>query len=308
MKEMAQLIKLRDYISRYEWNAYRYPSQFIRLKQDNWRKLQHTWNNPSEEIKEENLEAPETGSKFSKWKNFLKKDIKKEEVIKQKPKLPDTKTELKHYFLDEMLRFQLKWATSTVTDKSFMDESYHKDPLLKYFLQRFPDIYLIMFYPVFNVRKAPIDGEIILISPVGIEIIYVLEEPPQAEIVAGDERTWTIEDSGKESKIINPIISLKRTEQIIRSILNSAVLDFSIQKTVLSRTNNIVFSAEPYNLSIVGNTAYEEWFQEKRRLQSPLKSRQLKAAEALLKHCQSTSVKRPEWEEDTNAYSFMDEK
>ncbi|WP_165769056.1 NERD domain-containing protein [Virgibacillus profundi] len=305
---MAQLIKLRDYISRYEWNAYRYPSQFIRLKQDNWRKLQHTWNNPSEEIKEENLEAPETGSKFSKWKNFLKKDIKKEEVIKQKPKLPDTKTELKHYFLDEMLRFQLKWATSTVTDKSFMDESYHKDPLLKYFLQRFPDIYLIMFYPVFNVRKAPIDGEIILISPVGIEIIYVLEEPPQAEIVAGDERTWTIEDSGKESKIINPIISLKRTEQIIRSILNSAVLDFSIQKTVLSRTNNIVFSAEPYNLSIVGNTAYEEWFQEKRRLQSPLKSRQLKAAEALLKHCQSTSVKRPEWEEDTNAYSFMDEK
>lgn len=305
---MAQLIKLRDYISRYEWNTYRYPSQYIRLKQDNWKKLHSIWSHPDEKMEEE-IPPEEKVSRFSKVKSFLKKDKEQEteKPLAEDKVLPDTETELKQYFLDEILRFQLKWATSTVTDTSFMNKSYYKDPLLKYFLQRFPDIYLIMYYPVFNIKKAPVDGEIVLISPVGIEIIYLLEDNPEAVIMAGDERTWTLEIDSHHTKILSPMISLKRTEQIVRSILNSADVEYSIKKTVLSRKNNIVFSNEPYNTSIIGEKDYKEWFENKRKLQSPLKSNQLKAAEALLKHCQTTSVKRPEWEEDTNDFSFQDE-
>ncbi|MFD2761894.1 hypothetical protein [Lentibacillus juripiscarius] len=40
---MAQLIKLEDDVSRYEWNMYRYPGQFMRLKQDQWSKLHCLW-------------------------------------------------------------------------------------------------------------------------------------------------------------------------------------------------------------------------------------------------------------------------
>ncbi len=36
---MAQLIKLQDYVSRYEQDIYRYPSQFIKLKKQQWDKL-----------------------------------------------------------------------------------------------------------------------------------------------------------------------------------------------------------------------------------------------------------------------------
>ena len=36
---MAQLIKLQDYVSRYEQDIYRYPSQFIKLKKQQWEKL-----------------------------------------------------------------------------------------------------------------------------------------------------------------------------------------------------------------------------------------------------------------------------
>ena len=301
---MAQLIKLRDYISRYEWNAYRYPSQYIRLKQDNWNKLQYRWRHP-EELSVDEVKPQEKMSRFSKVKSFLKRKkaqegaIEAEEVI-----LPDTEAGLKQYFLDEIFRFQLKWATSTVTDASFMDKKYEHDPLLKYFLQRFPDIYLIMYFPVFNVRKAPVDAEIIILSPIGIEIIHLLEDNPGASIITGDKRTWTIEIGSHQTKILNPLIALKRTEQIVRSILNSASVDFSIKKTVLSRKNNIIFQQAPYNTSIIGKSNYETWFQNKRTLQSPLKSNQLKAAEALLKHCQTTSVKRPEWEEDTGGFSF----
>jgi hypothetical protein len=42
---MAQLIKLLDYVSRYETDLYRYPSQFVRLKKQQWEKMKQHWKN-----------------------------------------------------------------------------------------------------------------------------------------------------------------------------------------------------------------------------------------------------------------------
>ena len=40
---MAQLIKLQDYVSRYESDLSRYPSQFVRIKKQQWEKLKSAW-------------------------------------------------------------------------------------------------------------------------------------------------------------------------------------------------------------------------------------------------------------------------
>lgn len=308
MNEIAQLIKLHDYITRYEWDIYRYPTQYIRLKKDNWKKLYHLWSQP-EELEEGQLEPTEKQSKFAKWKAKVTKSNQQVEEVPQTDKdLPKTEKKLKQYFLDRILKFQLKWATSTVTDVSFTNKRYEVDPVLKYFLQRFPDTFFVMYCPVFEIKQATVEAEIILISPIGIEIITLLEGNPTTVYLAGDERTWTIEKgNSNQSKRLSPLISLKRTEKIVKSILNKQDIDFPIQKTVLSRTNNIVFSTEPYHTKIVGINEYESWFQQKRLLTSPLKNRQLKAAEALLKQCQTNSIKRPEWEEDTSAFTIVGE-
>lgn len=52
---MAQLIKLQDYISRYEWDTYRYPAQYIRQKKEQWERFYSEWLDPSlkEKVKEE---------------------------------------------------------------------------------------------------------------------------------------------------------------------------------------------------------------------------------------------------------------
>ena len=116
MNAIAQLIKLQDYVSRYEWNAYRYPTQYIRLKQDNWQKLHYLWRNPEEEPKE--LESEETISTFAKWKAFMTRGVVQEEEEENKEEvLPQTEEQLKHYFLDNLYPLQLKWASSTVTDE-----------------------------------------------------------------------------------------------------------------------------------------------------------------------------------------------
>ncbi|WP_047981544.1 hypothetical protein [Ornithinibacillus contaminans] len=305
---MAQLIKLENYISRYEWDMYRYPSQFIRLKQDNWYKLHYLWSN------QEPFTAStydEDDKKQSKWKSFLKKEQTETTFAEptETDMLPNTEEELKYYYLNRLFSFQLKWATSTVSNVSFMDKKYYSDESLKYFLQRFPDTYLVMYYPIFEIKNAPIDSEIILISPVGIEIIYLMEEDPNAVIMASDDRSWVHEKGNKQEKQLSPMFALKRTEQIIKSIFQKHDVVLPIQKIVLSRTNTINFLSEPYNTRIIGKHEYEKWFQEKRAFVSPLKSRQLKAADALLKHCQSTYVKRPEWAENEydQGFTFIEE-
>ncbi|WP_106496858.1 hypothetical protein [Lentibacillus sp. Marseille-P4043] len=308
---MAQLIKFEDYVSRYGWNVFRYPSQYIRLKQENWNKLNGLWNEQNEQYEtldedRQDINSTNHTSTFSKWKAFFKRGVVEEEPV-QEEVLPKTKHELKQYFLDKLYPIQLKWASSTVTELSFMAKAYYYDATLKYFLQRFPDTYLLMYYPTFRLKNAPIDGEVIFISPIGIEIIYLLEETKADLIMATDERTWIAEMNHVQSKILSPILALKRTEQIIKSILSKYDIQFPVKKVVLSRTNHIIGESESYHTNIIGKQGYEKWFEEKRKLKSPLKSRQLKAADALLKHCQTTSVKRPEWEEETTTTFSMDD-
>ena len=306
---MAQLIKLNDYISRYEWNIYRYPTQFIRLKQDNWKKLYQMWMDQKED--EEALSAPEEEplSFWSKLKTRIKRDNETEieEPLTKEEILPLSEEGLKYYFLDKLYPFQLKWATSTVTDVSFINPGYYHDSTLKFFLQRFPDIYLVMYNPVFQIKKAVIDGEIIGISPIGIEIMSLLETKPHQSIIADGERTWVIQGDSEERTMINPLISLKRTEQIINNILLLEDIEFPIQKSVISRTNQIMFTREPYRTNLIDSSSFEKWFQNKRKLLSPLKNQQLKVAELLLKHCATTSVKRPEWEDDDDSFYTQSE-
>lgn len=303
---MAQLIKLEDCISRYEWDIYRYPSQFIRLKQDNWKKLLDAW--------QENIptyESIEWGESLSPIQKLLSK-LKRNAVSSATDGESNmdnplqTEEELKQQFLDDLYAFQLKWASSTVSDVSYFKRSYHKDPVLKYFLQRFPDNYLIMYHPIFSIKHAPMEAEIMMISPIGMEIIYLLEAPDYATIICDDERAWVIDEGKSQSKIVSPVIALKRTETIVKGILQQTMSDFPIRKTVLSRTNHILLQHTPYHTSCIGKRDYAKWFKEKRALDSPLKSSQLKVAERLLKHCLTTSVKRPEWEEDAT-FTYVDE-
>lgn len=311
---MAQLIKLLDYVSRYESNPFHYPGQFIRLKQENWLRLNKEWEKEQMILAEQAAEEAKKEQPRFRWNPFAwKKNNERSETIRQGKSrtLPATETQLVQYFLNELYPFQLKWATTTLTETSYTDPKFNHDHQLKYFLQRFPDIYLLMYYPIFNVKNAPIDGEIILISPIGIDVIVLMEEHPTTEIIVSDDRMWSLQMGESTKSIVSPTISLRRTEQIIKGILNRYEINFPISKTVLSKTNHITYTSEPYQTSIVGKREYEAWFEQKRSLSSSLKNIQLRVIEALLIHCQTTSVQRPEWrreEQDSETIATFGDK
>lgn len=280
------------------------------MKRENWNKLYRVWSESQLNQTAEPAKIPEEKeSIISRIKEKFKKEkplSEEEEMIQTKPLFPQTETDLKHYFLNHLLDFQMKWATATITHTSFVDRKFYSDPLLKYILQSFPDTYLVMYHPIFILKKAPIEADILLISPIDIEVIQFIDYDEEAVITAVDERTWHIDTADETKKILNPIISLRRTEKLLKSILAFHELDYDIKKTVVSRNHTILFANESYNTRVIGKASYEGWFQEKRRLASPLKSQQIKVAETLLKHCQTTAVKRPEWEEDQEPQTIID--
>ena len=101
---MAQLVKLFDYISRYESNPFHYPSQYIRLKNENWKKLQLQWENEQtrgidyfQHEKKQNEQQ-----KKARWNPFKKESneqVYEKETEQPMPELlPSTKKQLTQYF------------------------------------------------------------------------------------------------------------------------------------------------------------------------------------------------------------------
>lgn len=334
---MGQLIKLQDYISRYEQNIFLYPARFVRLKKQHWEKVLFSWENGEgvfgdlpendvqldwfEEEKPPLLEKIKGIFKLKRRGEFELSDTNiDEETIHDEEEeqshfnfhpsfsaRPETKIELKQQFLDQIIRFQLKWASSTLLEKSYVDKSYFLDQKLKYFLQRFPDTYLIMYRPIFLLKRAPVEVESIMITPTEVFCITFLEEDNQAVYIGSKERFWIKRIQNQEKKILNPLLALNRTHNIVQTLFKKYEIDLPIHKVVLSRNGYIDYPTAPFGTILVEKRNYEEWFQGLRKNHSPLKHVQLKGAYALLQFCQTSSFKRHEWEpnDESNQDDFI---
>lgn len=325
---MGQLIKIQDYISRYEQNIYLYPSRYVRLKKQQWEKLKIGWENHDESLftDQSQLETTDWLEEEKKplidklkgiWK-FRKKGMDDEELlqneelghpIKEKDTeevslqfetsftyRPDTEEELKQQYLDQLFRFQMKWASSTLTEKSFVDKRFYFDERLKFFLQRFPDTFLVLYSPLFLLKKAPVEVETIIISPIGVWCISILEEENDSVYIGSKDRFWVKRVRGIERKVLNPLLSLNRSAKIVQQIFQLQEIDLPIHKVVLSRNGYIDYPTSPFDVELIEKRNYDEWFKSMKNLRAPLKHVQLKAAQALLEYCQTTSIRRLEWD------------
>ncbi|RLQ97886.1 NERD domain-containing protein [Falsibacillus albus] len=322
---MAQLIKLQDYISRYETDLYRYPTQFIRLKKQQWQKIKLAWeagtlHQTASAAQFQDMKMMIEGKPgiVKKMKGIFKKtpaDLQQNKVVDTSAEAGDegdfdiqvgsdgyqsitSEEELKQYFLDQLLNFQLKWGTSTVFEKSHMDHKYKRDPLLKYFLQRFPDSFLVLYEPIFMVKKARVEMEIILITPTTLWCLTLLEHKAGDVFIGSKEHFWEKRSGKDSSKILNPLISMNRMEKIITNILQIHEVDMPVKKAILSRNGFIDYPAVPYGIELIDKKNYEEWFQQLRNMRSPIKHIQLKAAQALLDFSHTVGFKRLEWKEE----------
>ena len=316
---MAQLIKLQDYVSRYAQDIYLYPSRFVRLKKQQWEGLKEKWENgpnQSEVINNHELVENHPNNIFQKIKGIIRqsdplpsehnqdvpstKDVDQENLVDYKALALtgniNSIDELKQHFLDQLLPFQLKWASSTLTEKSYIDKEFSYDPTLRFLLQRFPDTFLILYKPIFLLKKAPVEAELIIITPASAICISFLEAEEDAVFVGSKERFWIKKTKNKQMKILNPLLGLNRTEKIVKTLFDMYGVELPVKRLLISRNGFIDYPMQPYGVQFVEKRNFEEWFKALRAMKSPLKHMQLKAAQVLLQYCQTTSFRRLEWE------------
>lgn len=318
---MAQLIKLQDYVSRYEQDIYRYPSQFIKLKKQQWDKIKAAYlageldqlysQSYENQLIDEAYEE-EKKSVFKKVKGIFRRKQeeapvveieipKKEENIFSLHIPSDTASleDLKHTFLNQLLHFQMKWGSSTIHEKSFVDDTFYLDEKLRFFLQRFPDTFLVMYKPVFRLKNAPVEVDVILISPMDAWCITFLEAEEDTAFIGSSEKFWVrSHHKYPDKKVLNPFLSVNRMGSIVKQLFDLYDVSLPIKKVVLSRNGYIDYPLAQYDIDLLDKRTFPGWFEKMRKVSTPLKHQQLKGAQALLDYCQTTSTRRIEWELD----------
>lgn len=326
---MAQLVKLQDYVSRYQIDLKRYPTQFVRLKKQQWERTKEEWERGSfdsdwiekeEEVIEENEKKSIFSILFPKHKketteelDWQDDELREEDLIPEEsttlhfePKLvykPQTKEELKRMYLDQLFHFQLKWASSTLREKSYVDPKYMRDSMLRDLTQKLPDNYFLFYYPILKLKKAPIELDIILILPTEVVCIVALEAKASDAYIGSGDRFWLKKSGKNEKKILNPTINLNRMESILSQIFQKQEIELPIKKVILSRNGYIDYPGNSFHTEFIDTRKFPEWFSTLKSSPSPMKHMQFKAAQAILDLVQTTSYSRSSWElgsEETN--------
>ena len=318
---MAQLVKLLDYVSRYENDLSRYPTQYVRLKRYQWDRMKTQWESGADlsewqqELGEEVVE-PEEGKWFSPlFRLFGQKkaaseeeefdevedDDEEEEDFGFNPNIiynPTSLEQLRRLYLDQLFHFQIKWASSTLMDKSRVAPRFLRDSLLRSFAQQLPDNYLLFYYPILMLKKAPVELDIIIVTPVECMCITVLEQEEVAAFVGSGDRFWLKKSGDKETKLLNPLIGLDRMEKIVSSIFSGQEVDFPVKKYLISRNGYIDYPGTIFDVTVIDRRSYEDWFTALQKSSVPMKFTQFKAAQAILDIGQTTSMSRLFEEDD----------
>ena len=312
---MAQLIKILDYVSRYENDLSHYTTQFIRLKRYQWDRLKLQWQNQKDGFffEEEEEEIEEKPTLFQSIARRFKKAPEREEEVERvdedilnqfDPFVPGSANsieQLKRQYTEQLYDFQLKWASSTLLSRSTIHAKYRRDTLMKQFTQRLPDNFLMMYEPIIQIKKAPVEMNIILLTPVQCYTITVLEHEDVAAFIGGSERFWVKKYGEHEQKLLNPLIELSRNESILQQIFQEEEIELPIKKVLLSRNGYVDYPGVPFDTTIIDRRTFDEWFEQLRRQSTaPMKLAQYRAANRLLQLCQTTadSMLFPTEEED----------
>lgn len=302
---MGQIFKIYDYISRYELNPNQYTNQFIRLKKERWESLRKAYEKSFFDGQTDDATETKPGRTFSFKREKNRPSNKKYEWFHEEfadgaglnASLPKTDTERTEFFNEYIYRFQLKWASSTISHISSIQEEVYQDEDLKMLTQSLPDSYFILYKPVIRIGKAAVELTVVLLAPLKIYCIAFLEGMNERESVflGSKHRFWEERFQNGTRNVLNPCPSLFRTEKVISQLLKEKSIDMPIEKIMISRSSYIDYPDLPFGLTIADKRNWREWLGKQQKNAAPIKSKQISAAKQLLHHGESRFSQRKEW-------------
>ncbi|GAK12984.1 LOW QUALITY PROTEIN: hypothetical protein JCM19039_2794 [Geomicrobium sp. JCM 19039] len=303
---MVHLIKIHDYVSRYENDIHRYPNQFTRLKREKWEKMKKNWQqaNAGGNVEEDWFE--DTSPKFFRQPfQRLKKSNKEKKSGRVVTEEPDqvyankTIEQLKKMFHYDVFQTQLNWASSSLFGESYLESKYRFDTRLRQLIQDIPDNFLLLYHPVLRVQRAEVQLDVILLSPTEVYVVNFLEMENNAVVRASNERFWPVVGKYAKAQLLNPMIAQERSFSIIRSILQKEEIHPNIS-TLLIAPDGILMIIMHVRTKKVDRANYSRWLSTLQAHRSPLKKQQIDVARALLKYSKTSHMpySKPSAEDD----------
>jgi hypothetical protein len=312
---VAHLIKLEDYISRYQFDLTRYPSQYTRMKKERWYYHKSEWEQKQALSSSENernvthmIEGrtrgllTETVKRIRRWskRSQIEKELVSSEL--EPEKFNESFEQMKEEFSNNLFDAQLNWASSSLLEESSFDPKYRSDTWLKFFAQQIPDNYFLMYKPIFFIKQAYIELDVLLISPTEVFCISILEGHEHSVFEASSERFWTEFIHKTRKKRISPLMSLSRMTGVVTPILMGANVNFPVRTVVLCPSSIIDNKIQGAKVELVDRRNFSKWHERIKNHPSPIKNQQMKVTSLLFDYCFTAASKRSQEPKEEDSF------
>jgi hypothetical protein len=163
---------------------------------------------------------------------------------------------------------------------------------VKKLMHQINDLSFIAYNPVLLTQSGAVQLDSLLITNDVVWCILSLpgEEGSVFQEISG--RRWREIISGGERTLISPLISLKRTQEVIDAFLKQEGIAMRTASAVLTTESFIEFVPDDRGVSLVDRRGFQHWLDEISRHSLILKKGQILAAEALLDHFETVDEPR----------------
>lgn len=187
-------------------------------------------------------------------------------------------------FFERLYSHQLTWASSTALKQSPGIVTLKKKASLKQLLKWFGDTSLLFYHPILKIDGAEVELDLILVTPFTVWVMVYLEGEKGSVFQGQSRRQWSEVKSDSVRSLVNPLISLARSTEVVRALLNDFPDRLPIKSALLAPESFVEFADPGRGVQIVDQSLFPSWLKTIEPYRSPIKSQQIKVVEKLLIH------------------------
>ncbi|WP_332238974.1 hypothetical protein [Sporolactobacillus sp. KGMB 08714] len=261
-RSMAQMIKIRQCVSRYQIDLPGYAGRFVWLK----------------------------SRRLAEWKE--ERGLQDTDRSLSGAKDTTLPADPERLFYEWLFEEQLDWATRTADKHSPCPNEVHGQNWLKKILRAVNDVSFVLYCPVLLSKSAAVQLDSLLITNDTIWCIKPLIGEEGSVFQEVSARKWREILTGSVRERLNPLISLVRTESVVSSLMSNLGIKMKTAGAVFAPESYIEFVHRKPDIRCIDLRSKRDWYEELSAHSLMLKKEQITAAETLLAHSETDAEMR----------------
>lgn len=265
---MAIPIKIFDVISKYERNMLDQFNRFQEYIESDTARMRRLHDS-------NRLNPPEIMEFENPWWKFWRRTERIELEAN-----PLTEKQFQTLLTNRRRIQKLQFACEGATEADMPLLAFLRDYSYRHMLTEWNEHHFFMYRPVVEWNGAMVELSHIIVGPSHIYLVEWLEGDRSIYHVS-KQKTWIHQPlKGENKRVVNPLIALTRTEEIVRQFLPS--YDGVIQKVALAPNGYFDHVPETRATQFISRSDYDQWMKQVNARASIVKAQQIRDVATLL--------------------------